>query len=60
MYVACCAEDNILVIVCCSLGPSAFCRAYLNLLSHEDLYIFTEKFDGYVFVDSRGAYEIYF
>ncbi|XP_067935733.1 regulator of nonsense transcripts 3A-like [Watersipora subatra] len=38
-----------------SLGPFALCRAVINFKDVQDLYIFREKFDGYVFVDSRGT-----
>jgi len=37
-----------------SLGQDAFCRAYLNFLQHDDIFLFQEKFDGYVFVDAKG------
>lgn len=37
-----------------SLSPNAFCRAYLNFIDQSDLFIFTQKFDGYVFLDSKG------
>uniref|UniRef100_A0A1B6CPX6 UPF3 domain-containing protein n=1 Tax=Clastoptera arizonana TaxID=38151 RepID=A0A1B6CPX6_9HEMI len=37
-----------------SLAPFSFCRAYINFISTEDLFMFTEKFDNYVFVDSKG------
>jgi len=33
----------------------AFCRAYINFIETEDIYIFQERFDGYVFVDNKGA-----
>jgi len=38
-----------------SLGLDAFCRAYINFARHDDIYIFQERFDGYVFVDSKGG-----
>lgn len=37
-----------------SLEPHAFSRAYINFVHPEDILNFTEKFDGYVFVDSKG------
>merc|ERR1711974_14839 len=37
-----------------SLDQEAFCRAYINFKDHQDVYMFQEKFDGYVFVDSKG------
>ena len=39
-----------------SLGANAFSRAYFNFLNREDLLLFTEKFDGYEFLDSRGKF----
>lgn len=37
-----------------TLSPNSFCRAYLNFINQSDIFIFTQKFDGYVFVDSKG------
>lgn len=37
-----------------SMGENAFSRAYINFVCPEDVYPFKEKFDNYVFVDSRG------
>jgi regulator of nonsense transcripts 3 len=38
-----------------SLGQQyAFSRAYLNIPNRQDLIVFTEKFQGYVFVDKNG------
>ncbi|CAF2083660.1 unnamed protein product [Rotaria magnacalcarata] len=38
-----------------SLGQQyAFSRAYLNISNRQDLIVFTEKFQGYVFVDKNG------
>ena len=42
------------IAVTVSLGQHAFSRAYINLINHQDIAVFVEKFDGYVFVDSRG------
>ena len=42
------------VIADSSLAPNAFARAYLHFVHVADLLIFTEKFDNYVFVDSKG------
>jgi len=39
---------------CSELSQHAFSRAYINLTNRQDIPIFIEKFDGYVFVDSRG------
>lgn len=38
-----------------SLGLNATCRAYINFCQQSDIYIFRDKFDGYVFVDSKGS-----
>lgn len=37
-----------------SLGENAFSRAYINFVNPQDVYSFKEKFDNYVFVDSKG------
>ena len=37
-----------------SLEPDAFCTAYINFINYEDVYLFQERFDGYVFVDNKG------
>jgi regulator of nonsense transcripts 3 len=37
-----------------SLGQNAYCRAYVSFLNSDDVYIFKEKFDNYVFVDSKS------
>jgi len=37
-----------------SLGSFAFSRAYIHFLSFEDIILFRDRFDGYVFVDSKG------
>ncbi|XP_066156537.1 regulator of nonsense transcripts 3B-like [Euwallacea fornicatus] len=37
-----------------SLGENAFSRAYINFVCPEDVYNFKEKFDNYVFVDTKG------
>ncbi|KAI4480330.1 hypothetical protein M0804_010328 [Polistes exclamans] len=38
-----------------SLGQYAFSRAYINFVDQQDIFTFKEKFDNYVFVDSKGA-----
>lgn len=38
-----------------SLGQNASCRAYINFSNQEDIFIFKDKFDGYVFVDTKGT-----
>eukprot|EP00096_Caligus_rogercresseyi_P013263 TRINITY_DN593_c0_g1_i2.p1 TRINITY_DN593_c0_g1~~TRINITY_DN593_c0_g1_i2.p1 ORF type:complete len:426 (+),score=143.56 TRINITY_DN593_c0_g1_i2:78-1355(+) len=35
-------------------GIISFCRAYFNFLHQEDVFNFTERFDGYVFLDKQG------
>ncbi|XP_025080141.1 regulator of nonsense transcripts 3A-like isoform X2 [Pomacea canaliculata] len=37
-----------------SLGQYAFTRAYINFQNPEDVFSFRDKFDGYVFLDSKG------
>lgn len=37
-----------------SLGPHAFSRAYINFVNQEEIFIFKEKFDDYIFVDEKG------
>ncbi|CAN7997570.1 unnamed protein product, partial [Ixodes hexagonus] len=37
-----------------SLGPNAFSRAYINFLNQDEIFIFKEKFDEYVFLDEKG------
>jgi len=34
--------------------PFHHSRVYINFLKEEDMYMFTDKFDGYVFVDDTG------
>lgn len=38
-----------------SLGQFAYSRAYVNFLEQQDIFMFREKFDNYVFVDSKGV-----
>merc|ERR1719464_1432567 len=38
-----------------TLGPNAFARAYINFINVEDVFLFKEKFDGYVFIDRDGS-----
>lgn len=37
-----------------SYGKYSFSRAYINFIYEDDLYIFKEKFDGYIFLSFRG------
>ncbi|XP_004526449.1 regulator of nonsense transcripts 3B [Ceratitis capitata] len=38
-----------------SLGFDATCRAYISMKNYDDVFLFRDRFDGYVFVDSKGA-----
>lgn len=38
-----------------TLGQNATCRAYINFCQQNDIFIFKDKFDGYVFVDAKGT-----
>lgn len=37
-----------------SLYPHLFSRAYINFKNHEDILLFRDRFDGYVFIDNKG------
>ncbi|CAF0708441.1 unnamed protein product [Brachionus calyciflorus] len=37
-----------------SLGAYAFCRAYICFKNHQDVFNFRDRFDNYVFVDSKS------
>ncbi|XP_026888593.1 regulator of nonsense transcripts 3A isoform X2 [Electrophorus electricus] len=37
-----------------SLYPHLFSRAYINFKNPEDIILFRDRFDGYVFIDSKG------
>uniref|UniRef100_A0A671MKU0 Regulator of nonsense transcripts 3B-like n=1 Tax=Sinocyclocheilus anshuiensis TaxID=1608454 RepID=A0A671MKU0_9TELE len=37
-----------------SLFPHLFARAYLNFKNQDDIVLFRDRFDGYVFIDNRG------
>ncbi|KAM4699362.1 regulator of nonsense transcripts 3A isoform 2-T2 [Discoglossus pictus] len=37
-----------------SLYPHLFSRAYINFRNPEDILLFRDRFDGYVFIDSKG------
>ncbi|XP_048370012.1 regulator of nonsense transcripts 3B isoform X3 [Sphaerodactylus townsendi] len=37
-----------------SLYPHMFSRAYINFRNQEDIVLFRDRFDGYVFVDHKG------
>ncbi|XP_011138081.1 regulator of nonsense transcripts 3A isoform X3 [Harpegnathos saltator] len=38
-----------------SLGQFAFSRAYINFTDQQDIFVFREKFDNYVFIDAKGV-----
>lgn len=38
-----------------SLGNNLFSRAYINFVNVEDIFLFKDKFDGYVFLDDKGV-----
>uniref|UniRef100_A0A023GKT9 Putative regulator of nonsense transcripts 3a n=1 Tax=Amblyomma triste TaxID=251400 RepID=A0A023GKT9_AMBTT len=35
-------------------GPHAFSRAYINFVNQDEIFIFKEKFDDYIFIDEKG------
>lgn len=37
-----------------SLYPHLFARAYINFKNQEDIILFRDRFDGYVFIDNKG------
>ncbi|KAJ6640944.1 Regulator of nonsense transcripts 3B [Pseudolycoriella hygida] len=40
-----------------SLGHNATSRAYINFVNEDDIFIFKDRFDGYVFIDGKGGVE---
>lgn len=38
-------------------GQNATSRAYINFINEEDIFIFKDRFDGYVFVETKGGVE---
>ncbi|CAH2989309.1 unnamed protein product [Chilo suppressalis] len=38
-----------------SLGNNVYSRAYINFVNVEDIYLFRDKFDGYIFLDEKGV-----
>lgn len=38
-----------------SLYPHLFSRAYINFKNPEDILLFRDRFDGYVFIDNKGT-----
>lgn len=39
--------------------PFHHSRVYINFVKEDDMYMFTDKFDGYVFVDDTGNEHIF-
>ncbi|XP_034042602.1 regulator of nonsense transcripts 3A isoform X2 [Thalassophryne amazonica] len=37
-----------------SLYPHLFCRAYISFKNPDDILLFRDRFDGYVFIDNKG------
>uniref|UniRef100_A0A493TH15 UPF3A regulator of nonsense mediated mRNA decay n=2 Tax=Anas platyrhynchos TaxID=8839 RepID=A0A493TH15_ANAPP len=42
------------IVSCCSLYPHLYSRAYINFRNPEDILLFRDRFDGYVFIDNKG------
>jgi hypothetical protein len=42
-----------------AMGQHAFARAYLNFVNQQDLFDFTNTFDGYVFLDTKGDFSFF-
>lgn len=38
-----------------SLGLDSTSRAYINFINQDDIFLFKDRFDGYVFVDNKGV-----
>ncbi|KAJ7415187.1 Regulator of nonsense transcripts 3B [Willisornis vidua] len=41
-----------------SLYPHMFSRAYINFKNQEDIVLFRDRFDGYVFIDHKGKWRV--
>lgn len=50
-------NSTILNRISCFLGQNATSRAYINFINDEDIFIFKDRFDGYVFVETKGSVE---
>lgn len=37
-----------------SLYPHLYSRAYINFRNPDDILLFRDRFDGYIFIDSKG------
>lgn len=49
-------QPSALGLCLCSLYPHMFSRAYINFKNQEDIVLFRDRFDGYVFVDHKGKW----
>lgn len=38
-----------------SLTPDLFSRAYINFVNVDDIFLFRDKFDDYIFLDEKGT-----
>lgn len=47
-------DDLVFVPADYTLGINASSRAYIYFKNQEDIFIFKDKFDGYIFVDTKG------
>lgn len=45
----------VMIVFSLSLYPHLFARAYINFKNQEDIVLFRDRFDGYVFIDNRGT-----
>ncbi|XP_055726936.1 regulator of nonsense transcripts 3A isoform X4 [Salvelinus fontinalis] len=43
-----------------SLYPHLFSRVYINFRNSEDILLFRDRFDGYVFIDNKGVWSLIF
>lgn len=43
-----------------SLYPHLFSRAYINFKTPEDILLFRDRFDGYVFIDNKGIFFLFY
>lgn len=49
-----CLFNKAVWVFFCSLYPHLFSRAYINFKNPEDIVLFRDRFDGYVFIDNKG------
>ena len=43
-----------IVVSSFSLYPHLYSRAYINFRNPDDILLFRDRFDGYIFIDSKG------